>query len=79
MLKFFLNSMEYQESVQQFHFASRFAFRHFNLQIGAQMRTVIPILNTSKLKIEMQIEMKQSIFLSVQQLPQNETLKRQLR
>ena len=55
MLKFFLNSMEYQESVQQFHFASRFAFRHFNLQIGAQMRTVIPhlkpILNTSRLRL----------------------------
>ena len=50
------------------------AFRHFNLQIemkiGAQTRrTVIPhlkpILNTSKLKIEMQIEMKWYIFLSV--------------
>ena len=39
------------ESVQQFHFGSQFAYRHFNLQIGTYMRrTVIPylklILNT---------------------------------
>ena len=54
-------------SVQQSYFGSQFAFRHFDLQIdmqiGAQMkRTVIPHLkpnlNTSKLTIEMQIEMK---------------------
>ena len=37
------------------------------------------ILNTSKLKIEMQIEMKWYIFLSVQQLRQIATLKRKLR
>ena len=62
------------ESVQQSHFGSRFVFWHFNLQIemqiGAQMRrTVIlhskPILSTSKLKIEMEIQMKWYIFLSV--------------
>ena len=55
------------ESVQWSHFGSLFAFWHFNLQIeiqiGAQMRrTVIPylkpIMNTSELKIEIQIEMK---------------------
>ena len=45
------------------------------MQIGAQKRrTVIPhlkpILNTSILKIEMQIEMKLYIFLSVQRLRQ---------
>ena len=46
-------------------------------------RTVLPhlkpILNTSKLKIEMRIEMKWYIFLSVQQLQQIATLKRKLR
>ena len=48
------------KSVQEYHFGSQFAFQHFNfqieMQIGAQMRTVIPhlkpILDTSKLKIE---------------------------
>ena len=76
------------QSVQQSHFGSRLAFRHFSLRIeikiGAQMRlTVIlhlkPILNTSKLKIEMQIEMKWYIFLSLQQLRQIATLKHKLR
>ena len=51
------------EGVQQSYFGSQFAFWHFNLQIkmpiGAQMRTFIPhlkpILDTSKLKIEIQI------------------------
>ena len=46
-------------------------------------RTVIPhfkpIWNTSKMKIEMQIEMNLYIFLSVQQLRQIVTLKRKLR
>ena len=75
------------ESVQQSHFRSQFTFRHFNLQIemeiGDQMRrTVIPhlklILHTSKLKIEMQIETKLYIFLSVEQLRLIATLKRKL-
>ena len=74
-----------RESVQQFHFVSQFAFHHFSLQIEmqiwAQMRPVIPhlkpILNTSKLKIE--IETKWYIFLSVKQLPQIARLKRKLR
>ena len=49
------------------------------MQIGPQMRTVIPhlepIFNTSKLKIEKQIEMKWYIFLSVQQLRKIAALK----
>ena len=50
------------------------------MQIGAQMRRTVvphlkPILNASKLKIEMQIEMKWYIFVSAQQLWQFETLK----
>ena len=54
------------------------------MQIGPQMwRTVIPnlkaILNTSKLKNEVQIVMKWLIFLSAQQLRQISTLKRKLR
>ena len=54
------------------------------MQIGAQMgRTVIPhlkhMLNNSKLKIEMQIEMKRYSFLSVQQVRQIATMKRKLR
>ena len=54
------------------------------MQIAAQIRrTVIPrlkpIMNTTKLKIEMQIEMKWYIYLIVQQLRQIETLKRNLR
>ena len=61
---------------------------HFDLQIERQIgarirRNVIPylkpILNTSKLKIEMQIEMKWYIFLSLQQLRQIATLKHKLR
>ena len=76
------------ECVQQSHFGSRFSFWHFNLQIEMQIepqmrRTVIhylkSILNTSKLKIEMQIEMKWCTFLSVQQLWQISTLKHKLR
>ena len=76
------------ESVQQSHYRSRFAFRHFNfrieMQIGAQMRrTVIlhwkPVLNSSKLKIKIQNEMKLYIFLSVQQLQKNTKVKRRLR
>ena len=48
------------KSVQQSHFRSWFAFWHFNLQIGAQMRgPVAPhVKPLRKLKIEMQIEMK---------------------
>ena len=74
------------KSVQQSHLGSQFVFWQFNLQIeleiGVQMRrTVIPhlkpILNTSKLKIE--IETKWYIFLSVKQLPQIARLKRKLR
>ena len=54
------------------------------MQIGSQMRrTAIPhlkpILNTSKLKIEIQFEMKWYSFLSVQQQRQIATLKRKLR
>ena len=71
------------ESVQQSHFGCKFAFWHFNLQIemliGAQMSTVIPhfqpILNTSKLKIEI----KWYSFLSGQQLWQIATLKHNMR
>ena len=51
------------------------------MQIGAQLRrTVIrnPVMDTLKLKIEMQIEMKLYFFLSVQQLWQIATLKRKL-
>ena len=63
------------------------AFWHFKLhieiQFGDQMRTVIPhlkpILNNSKLKIEIQIEMKFNIYLSVQHLWQIATVKRKLR
>ena len=66
----------------------RISVCHFNLQIkmqiGAPMRrTVIPhlklILKTYKLKIEMQIEMKWYIVLSVQQLRQIATLTHKLR
>ena len=62
------------ESVQQSHVGSQCVFQHFNLQIEMQIwtqmrRTVIPhlkpILNTSKLKIELQIEMKWYTFPSV--------------
>ena len=66
--------VEELESVQQSHFGSEFAYvRQLNWQIGALMRrAVIPhlkrILITSKLKIEMQIDMKWYIFLSVTQL-----------
>ena len=54
------------------------------MQIRAQMRRPVtshlkPIVNTSKLKIEMQIEIKWYIFLSVQQLRQIATLTRKLR
>ena len=54
------------------------------MQIGAQMRRNTiphfkPILNTLNMKIEMQIEMRWYIFLSVQQLQQIATLKRKLR
>ena len=54
------------------------------MQIGDQVgRTVIPhlnpILNTSKLKIESQIEIQWYIFPSVQQLLQIATLKHKLR
>ena len=55
------------------------------MQIVAQMRRNVipqlkPILNTSKLEIEMQFQMKLYIFLSVQQLRQiAATLKRKLR
>ena len=54
-------------NVQQSHFGSRFVFWHFNLQIGALMRRTVnphlkPILKTSKLNIEMQIEMNWYIF-----------------
>ena len=61
---------------------------HLNLkiemQIGPQVRwTVIPnlkpILNTSKLKIEMQIEMKLYFFWSVEQLRKIATLKCKLK
>ena len=38
-----------------------------------------PILNNSKLKIEIQIEMKFNIYLSVQHLWQIATVKRKLR
>ena len=52
--------------------------------IGDQMRRAVNpylkhILNTSKLKIEMQIEMKWYIFLGLQQLRQIATLNRILR
>ena len=71
------------KNVQQSHFESRFAFWHFDLQIGAQMRTAIPyskpILKTLKLMIEVQIEMKYYVFLSVQQLRLIATLKHKLR
>ena len=64
-------------SVQQSRSGSRHAFPHSNsqneMQIGAQMRRTVvphlkPILNASKLKIEIQIEMKWYIFLSIHQL-----------
>ena len=67
MTKATKNQLLRLESDQQSHFGSQFAFMHFNLkiemQIGTQMRkTVIPnlkpILNTLKLKIEVQIDMK---------------------
>ena len=72
------------ESVQQLHFGCQFAFRHFKLHIGAQMRrTVIhhlkPILNTLELKIEVQIGIEWYTCLSVQQLRQISPLKRKLR
>ena len=60
----------YLQRVQQSHFGCRLAFRHFDLQIeeqiGAQMRRTIiphlkPILITSKLKIEIQINIKWSV------------------
>ena len=64
-------------SVQQSHFGSQFAFRHFDFQIEMQIMTPHekPILNTSKSKIEIQIEMEWYIFLSVQQLRQIAALK----
>ena len=59
------------DSVQQSRFGCRFAFKHFNFQIETQIKAPIrrtylkPILNTSKLKIEVLIVMKWNIFLSV--------------
>ena len=76
------------DRVQQSHFRSQFGFQHFDLQIeiqiGIQMRRIVishlkPILNTSKFKIEMQIEIKWYIYLSVQQVRQIVTLERKLR
>ena len=73
-------SLRLLQSVLQSSLRSQFVFRHLNLknemQIGAQMRMIgIPHFNNSKLRIEMQIEMKWYIFQS----RQIATLKRKLR
>ena len=83
-----LNSVPFQKELLQPHFGPQFAFRHFDLQIETQIwaqrrRRVIPhlkpIVNTSKLMIEIQIERKWYIFLGVQQFRQIAALKRKLR